>query len=126
MSCAAAAAEASRSKAFTTPKTDRLPPSSRGFTLVELMVSIAIVGMLLVALNSFLFSMGELWGRNADVRLFDQHVNAVTRFLASELSSAVYPPSARANATPVTAVQITPAAWGCTPGFNRLSWAVCP
>jgi len=63
----------------------------------------------MVALNTFLFSMGELWGRNADVHLFDQHVNAVTRFLAHEMQTATFPPSAKANATPVTAVLITPA-----------------
>ena len=65
--------------------------------------------MLMVALTTFLFSMGELWGRNADVHLFDQHVNAVTRFLANQMRAATFPPAAKANATPVTVVQVTPA-----------------
>jgi hypothetical protein len=42
------------------------------------------------------------------VRLFDQHVNAVTRFLAGELKAATYPPASRAYATPVTGEPITP------------------
>jgi prepilin-type N-terminal cleavage/methylation domain-containing protein len=80
----------------------------KGFTLLEVLVSLAVVAMILVALNTFVFSMGELWGRHADVRLFDQHVNAVTRFLADELKEATYPPAARAYATPVGGAPITP------------------
>jgi prepilin-type N-terminal cleavage/methylation domain-containing protein len=79
-----------------------------GFTLLEVLVSLAIVALILVAMNTFVFSMGELWGRRADVRLFDQHVNAVTRFLAGELRTATFPPAARAFATPVTGEPITP------------------
>ena len=83
--------------------------SSGAFTLLEVLLSLALVGLLLIALNTFVFSMGELWGRNSDRRLFDQHVNAVTRFLQAEVRRAILPPSARANAVPVTAPLITPA-----------------
>lgn len=62
-----------------------------GFTLLELLLSLALVGMLLVAMNQFIFSMGELWGRGADVRLFDQHVRAVTRFVEETLQTAALP-----------------------------------
>ena len=79
------------------------------FTLLEIMVSLAIVGLILVGMNTFVFSMGEIWGRNADVRLFDQHVNAVTRFIAEQLRAATLPPAARAVAVPVLPEQITPA-----------------
>ena len=61
------------------------------FTLIELLLSLALVGMLLVAMNQFIFSMGELWGRGADVRLFDRHVRAVTRFVEQALHSTVLP-----------------------------------
>jgi hypothetical protein len=70
------------------------------------LLSLALVGLILVALNTFVFSMAELWGRNADVRLFDKHVNAVTRFLSSEMKEASFPPAARANATPVAGQSI--------------------
>ena len=62
-----------------------------GFTLLELLLSLALIGMLLVAMNQFIFSMGELWGRGADVRLFDRHVRAVTRFMDKTLHSTVLP-----------------------------------
>jgi len=80
----------------------------RGFTLIEVLMALAIVGLILVAMNTFVFSMGELWGRNADVRLFDQHMRAVTRFLQKTLNEASLPPYANANATPVGIQQITP------------------
>jgi prepilin-type N-terminal cleavage/methylation domain-containing protein len=83
--------------------------NASGFTLIEILISLALVGLLLVGVNTFIFSMGELWGRNSDVRLFDQHVNAVTRFLSDTFQKATLPPSARANATPIAPVQITPA-----------------
>jgi prepilin-type N-terminal cleavage/methylation domain-containing protein len=79
-----------------------------GFTLLEILLALMLVGVLFVALNTFIFSMGELWGRNSDLRLFDQHVNAVTRFINDTFQTAAFPPSARANALPINPVQITP------------------
>jgi prepilin-type N-terminal cleavage/methylation domain-containing protein len=80
----------------------------RGFTLVEVLISLAIVGAMLIALNEFVFSMGELWGRNSEVRLFDLHTRTVTRFLERELRAAALPPSAQTNATPITPQEIRP------------------
>jgi hypothetical protein len=68
----------------------------------------ALVGLVLVGLNTFVFSMGELWGKNADSRLFDQHVRAVTRFLQNEMLKATLPPAAVLNATPVGVQMIKP------------------
>lgn len=63
-------------------KADIRPRSRRaGFTLVETLLALALLTSLLLALNMFLFSMGELWGQNRQQRLFDQHVRAVTRYL---------------------------------------------
>jgi len=78
------------------------------FTLLEIVLSLAIVGLLMVGMNTFIFSMGELWGRNTDVRLFDQHVNAVTRFIAQQLQAATLPPAARPLAVPLNPEQIVP------------------
>ena len=80
----------------------------RGFTLIEVVLAMALVGLVLVGLNTFIFSMRELWGKNADVRLFDQHVRAVTRFLQREMIRATLPPAAAVNATPVGVQKITP------------------
>lgn len=80
----------------------------RGFTLLEILLSLALVGLLLTAMNTFIFSMGELWGQRADVRLFEQHTRAVTRFLEQELRSAALPPAAVANSTPIALQEIRP------------------
>lgn len=80
----------------------------RGFTLLETLVALALTGLLMIALNTFVFSMGELWGRNTDSRLFDQHVRAVTRFLENELRTAALPPAGVADQAPITAKEIRP------------------
>lgn len=67
---------------------------AKGFTLLEVLLALALVALVLVALNSFIFSMGELWGRNNDVRTFDQHVRNVSRYLEGELRQAALPPAA--------------------------------
>jgi prepilin-type N-terminal cleavage/methylation domain-containing protein len=69
----------------------------RAFTLLEILVAMAIVALVLVAMNTFVFSMGELWGRNSDLRLFELHVRNVTRFLQRELQTASLPPFATVN-----------------------------
>ena len=82
----------------------------RAFTLLEMLLALALVALLLVAMSSFLFSLGELWGRRADVRLLDQHVRAVTRFLAQDLRTAALPPFGRADAAPFTLPEVRPRA----------------
>lgn len=69
-----------------------------GFTMLEMVLALALVGLLMVGLNTFIFSMSELWGRNREPRLFDQHVRAVTRYLENELRAAGLPPAIEANA----------------------------
>ncbi len=68
-----------------------------GFTLLEILLALALVGLLMVGLNTFIFSMTELWGRNREPRLFDQHVRAVTRYLEAELRNAALPPAVDAQ-----------------------------
>jgi len=82
--------------------------AARGFTLIEILFALAISAMVLVALNTLIFSMGELWGRNSDVRLFEQHTRAVTRFLEQELRSASLPPYAEKGSTPIIPQEIRP------------------
>jgi prepilin-type N-terminal cleavage/methylation domain-containing protein len=82
---------------------------TRGFTLVEVMMATILIALVMVGLNTFIFSMGELWGKGSDVRLFDQHVRAVTRYLQREMVHATLPPAAAVNATPVGVAPVTPA-----------------
>lgn len=93
------------------------PRSRRAFTLLELLLSLALIAMLLAAVNTFVFSMGELWGRNADQRLFDQHVRAVTRYLDTLLRTAILTPQGGSNSnnnsanttSPIAAQDVRPA-----------------
>jgi prepilin-type N-terminal cleavage/methylation domain-containing protein len=80
----------------------------RGFTMLEMLLSLALVSMVMVAMNTFIFSMGELWGKNTDELLFDRHVRAVTRFLDHTLREASLPPSAAANSTPMGIEEVRP------------------
>ena len=91
-----------RQSAIRNQKSKSLP----GFTLLELLLSLALVGLLLVAMNQFIFSMGELWGRGADVRLFDQHVRAVTRFVEQTLHSTALPTARGVQALAVQDVRL--------------------
>lgn len=72
---------------------------ARGFTLVEILLAVSLLGALLLAMSMFIFSMGEIWGRNSEQRLFDQHVRAVTRHVEELLRTAALAPPSSANAT---------------------------
>ncbi len=69
-----------------------------GFTLLELLLALALLTMLVTALLTFVFSMGEIWGRGSDKRLFEQHVNAVTRHVEALLRHAAWPRGGAASA----------------------------
>jgi prepilin-type N-terminal cleavage/methylation domain-containing protein len=67
------------------------PFRSGGFTLIEVLLSLMLISMILVATTFFIFSMGELWGRGSDTRLFDRHARGVTRFVQHTINqSAVH------------------------------------
>ena len=69
----------------------------RGFTLWEILLALALTGLVLVSLNTFIFSLGELWGRGGEARLFDRHVQAFSRFLEEEVRTAALPPAGTAE-----------------------------
>ena len=71
----------------------------RGFTLIEMMVAISLVALVVVALDTFIFSMSELWVTNRGPRFFDQHVRTLTRYLSNELRTAALPPNVMVGAT---------------------------
>ena len=64
----------------------------RGFTLLEVLLALALLGSLLVALNVFVFSMAEVWGRGREERLFAQHARAVSIHVEELLRSAALGP----------------------------------
>jgi prepilin-type N-terminal cleavage/methylation domain-containing protein len=79
-----------------------------GFTMIEILIAVALVGLILVALNTFIFSMGELWGKNTDVRLFNQHVRNVTRFMQEEMERAALPPAGRSGQNAIAPQEVKP------------------
>ncbi len=95
-------ADRGRQAAIKNQRSKSLP----GFTLIELLLSLTLVGLLLVAMNQFIFSMGELWGRGSDVRLFDQHVRAVTRFVEQTLHETALPAARGVQALAVQDVRL--------------------
>lgn len=70
------------------------PDAKRGFTLLEILLAVAVLAALLTALSIFVFSMGDIWGRNNEQRLFQQHVRAVTRYVEALLRQAALAPEA--------------------------------
>lgn len=84
--------------------------SVRAFTLIELLLALALLTMLVTALLTFVFSMGELWGRGGEKRLFEQHVNAVTRHVESLLRRAAWPRGGVGAAEPFAVREVHPAA----------------
>ena len=93
---------------FRQPRYDILNARSAtaGFTLLEILLALSLVGLVLVSMNTFVFSMGELWGKNTDLRLFDQHTRAVTRFLERELRTAAFPPAGQVSTEAIFAEEI--------------------
>lgn len=63
-------------------------PRTSAFTLLEVLLALALLGSLLVALNVFVFSMAEAWGKGRDERLFAQHARAVTLHVENLLEAA--------------------------------------
>jgi len=87
----------------------RVHPRAAAFTLVELLLALALLTMLVTALLTFVFSMGEIWGRGSEKRLFEQHVNAVSRHVESLLRRAAWPRGGGATAEPYAVREIRPA-----------------
>ncbi len=67
----------------------------RGFTMVELLVATALTALVLIGLNTLVFSMTELWGTDNSKRNFDLHVRGLTTYLQDEFRTAAF-------STPVT------------------------
>ena len=71
----------------------------RSFTLLEVMLAVALSTMLLVAVNFFVLSLGELWSGGSEERLFDRHVRGVGRFLETLVEQSVVPTDDSTRAT---------------------------
>lgn len=101
---------------------------SRGFTLLETLLASALLGGLLLALNFFVFSMAEIWGRGSERRLFEQHVRAVTRELEEMLRVSALPPLGAETGVFTREIKLddgrreTPLSFELLDGSTRLPW----
>ncbi len=91
--------------------------SGAAFSLIEMLVAIALMAMLLGALLSFVFSMTEIWGGSGENRLFDQHVNAATQHIESMLRRSALPSSGLTQAEPFTIQEIRSPNYGTITGL---------
>ncbi len=88
------------------PRPQPSGPPGRAFTLLEIrQLLLALVMLVIVGLNTFIFSMGELWGNRSEARLLELHVRAATRFLDQQLQIATLPPEAQASTRPPAPAQ---------------------
>ena len=61
-----------------------------GFTLIEVLLALALLAALLTAINQFVFSITEAWTKNQDQFIFVQHTRAVTRHLDELFQTAAH------------------------------------
>ena len=74
--------------------------------MIELIVAMVLIAGVMIGLNTFIFSMSELWGRGREYRLFDQHARSLTRFLEGELRQAALPPRVAKDVAAVEAREV--------------------
>ena len=117
-----ASAPAARSRVPASPRPAHGRTGESGFTLIELLLAMALLTMLVTALLTFVFSMGEIWGRGSGKRLFEQHVNAVTRHVESLLRRAAWPRGSAGAEEPFAVREVRPASGLPAPlvGFELL------
>ncbi len=65
----------------------RFRPRAEGLTLVEMIVTVAILGIFLTLLSFHLVALSNLWLNRDDGDRFDQHADGVALFLAEALAS---------------------------------------
>lgn len=88
----------------------------RGFTLLEMLLSLAILAALMVAMSTFLFGIAGGWAKGGDSRLFDQHRRALARQLRDAAEAA-------ATRSGGSAWEIREVAWESLGDGARLTWS---
>ncbi|MDG1173885.1 MAG: prepilin-type N-terminal cleavage/methylation domain-containing protein, partial [Opitutales bacterium] len=64
----------------------------KGFSLVEVLLALAIGGLVLMAASSLLVTISQAWANRPATRdAFDAHVNGVAHFLTAMLEEATVP-----------------------------------
>ena len=64
----------------------------RGFSLIEVLLALAVGGILLIAASSLLVTISQAWANRPATRdAFDAHVNGIAHFLTAVLEEATNP-----------------------------------
>jgi prepilin-type N-terminal cleavage/methylation domain-containing protein len=97
------------------PRRARPRPLARAFTLLEVLLTAAILGLILPLLLFFVLTLSEIWLEGVQGDFFPQHVDGVSEFLrqALERSEAVVAGGAEGETT-------LPVEWARPPGFSDL------
>lgn len=66
----------------------RLTIKQSGFTLLEVILAIAITGFLLASATAFVVSVSRIWVDREERHFFEDHVDGVTEFLQASLANA--------------------------------------
>lgn len=101
-------------------------PRREGFTLFEMLVSLAIVGLFLTLLSFHLVSLSSIWMSGNDDEFFDQHVDGVQLFISSILdqSEGLAADSLEGNGNGETSgsadASLAPVRWSRPPHWSNL------
>jgi len=87
--------------------------SRKGLTLVEMIVTIAILGTFMTLLAFHLVALSNLWINRSDDDHFEQHVDGVILFLSKAMDAAEGASSGSAEARP-------PVEWARPPGWGEM------
>ena len=81
----------------------------QGFSMVEVLLALAIGGLVLTAATSLLITISNAWANRPATRdAFDAHVNGVANFLSAIIEEATLPTLSRAGDH---AVDLQEASW---------------
>ncbi len=75
-----------------------------GFTVVEVLLALALLAGLMTAMSQFIFSLGEIWTRNQAQFLFARHTRAVAAHVEEVLGTAAR--AARASRSALGALSV--------------------
>ena len=97
------------------------------FTLVEMLLTVVLGGLLLVAASMFLFHVGQLSIHERNRPQLRQHADLVSNFIETMLQQATSPNANRAGDTPKKDINQALIEWRSLPGNSRsepdhLSW----
>jgi len=85
----------------------------RGITLVEVIISIAILGTFMTVLSFHMVGLANLWLNRAEDDFFEQHVDGVILFLSNSLEASEGASGAEENSS-------APVEWARPPGWSDL------